>query len=109
MSRQWKIAASAAVLAVLAALVIGYAGSSMKTPVPGVPAAVNSSETMKSDAASKALIEAATPDTAADTALDDASIDTQAMQDEIDGEKAAIDASGEEINQLSDTYDENQL
>lgn len=51
-----------------------------------------------------------TPDAAVDAIVSDASLsDDSAFQSEINGEQNAIKESGDEINNLTQTYDENQL
>lgn len=51
----------------------------------------------------------ATPDTAVDAIIDEASLDDQALQDDAMNEQEAITASGDDINILTQTYDENQF
>lgn len=51
----------------------------------------------------------ATPDAAVDAIVNDATLDEQALQDDAANEQEAIIESGEDINNLTQTYDENQL
>jgi hypothetical protein len=51
----------------------------------------------------------ATPDAMVDAILDQASLDDKSLQDDAVSEKASVTASGEDINNLTQTYDENQL
>lgn len=66
--------------------------------------------TMRNESASKEEVAIpSTPDAAVDAIIADAALDDAILDNEVNGEKDAITASGAEINNLGQTYDENQL
>ena len=120
MSQNQKMIAGAAVLAVTSLLVLLYGQFSTKsTDVSDSAAVVEKSKTgvVVRDAQQvtekqqdmRASAVPSTPDATVDAIINDASSDDQALKDEVNGEKAAVSANSEEINTLSQTYDENQL
>jgi hypothetical protein len=58
---------------------------------------------------SNAVTVPATPDATVDAIIDDASLDEQTLQDESISEQDAVTASSADINNLTQTYDEDQL
>lgn len=111
MSHKQKVLAGVITAVVVVGFVFIYSRLSVQAPSQGAmdASAVRKIEVADAEKQSREAAIPSTPDAAVDAIIDDAALDDQALSGEVDGEKAAITASGEEINNLSQTYDENQL
>lgn len=114
MSQKQKMLGGVGILVIV---VFGFAYSQFSKPKTAMEAPnfqVNKdmiNKQIQSRTETQAPIAAATitPDTTVDEIIGDASLDDQALQDEVVSEQDAVTASGSEINNVSQTYDENQL
>ncbi|MDD5083675.1 MAG: hypothetical protein PHT88_01890 [Candidatus Moranbacteria bacterium] len=112
MSQKQKVLGVAAALVIVLALAFLYNQFSSVGNTPS-GLSVGTTKNTASGVSTRELAPAATipatPDATVDAIIDEVSFDDQALQDDVTSEKEAISASGTEINNLSQTYDENQL
>lgn len=112
MSQKQKVLGGVAAIIVL--LLSG--GLYVKLSAPRVPLNKNISSAtnlrvnqQKAQQLSDAALIPATPDAAVDAIIDEAALDDQTLQTDVNDEQQAITTSGENINNLTQTYDENKL
>lgn len=104
MTQKQKVLAGVMTLIIVLLFGFLYAYFSMPSAAPDANTAV----TPQTNAPATAVVPA-TPDAAVDAIIKDASVDTQALQTDAASEKDAVKASGQKLNTLSQTYDENKL
>ncbi len=110
MSQKQQMLAGAGVLIIVVLIGLAiYSQSSQTIPSRDLMVGSNSQVDAIEQESRESVVPAATPDATVDAILNDASTDDQAMTDEVATEQDAVTASGDEINNLTQTYDENQL
>lgn len=110
MSQKQKVLAAAIAVAVVAGFGFLYSQFSAQAPSKDDASFGKTTRMMQDEQrAQEAAAIPATPDAAVDAIIDDAVLDDSTLENEVSGEKDAITASGEEINNLGQTYDADQL
>ena len=110
MTQKQKLFAGIAVAVLVLGALIWSQSSPSKTKTKNT---LSSGSNTQVDKVQKKPVETNTenlsPDDAVDSIVNDAAIDNEALNDEITAEQDAVTASGSEINNLTQPYDETKL
>lgn len=109
MSQTNKIAIGVAVAAALLIFAVMYGRFMADTPSSGTKTNVSQEKSVKSPVTESAVVVPATSDAAVDDILKAVDQDDQSLEDEASGEVDSVKSEGEEMNNFSQTYDENEL
>lgn len=110
MSQTNKVVIGIAVAVSLLVFAVMYGRFAADTPSSGTKTNVSQEGSVKNPVTTEsAVVVPATPDAAVDDILKTAEQDDQSLEDEASGEVDSVKGEGEEMNNFSQTYDENDL
>ncbi len=111
MTQKQKVLGGVIALIVVVLFGLLYSRLSVQAPTPGTidDSGMKVASPASQQTVSNAAVVPATPDATVDAIIDDASLDDQSLQKDVTAEQDAVKASGMDITNLSQTYDENQL